>query len=344
MMTKREAVRAILDGRGADRIPVIMNAFSLPVMQYGYTMPEVMMSPEKMVECMVGTRRRLGYDGLCAGVYGGIGPMMGGHLPDSEGHITGMGEDVVHSMEDIEKLAPYDASKCPMLKTLVNTIKLMRETEPEEPIYVIVHVPAAVAFTLMGAKPAFRAMVKNTELFCALSDYVEDAVVESCNILMDAGVDFLWFPTPNFGGYCISRKTYEKCISKSNIHALKRIKENGAWIVLHTCGLYDDRFDLVLDESGDAWHISDTSTKKIKEQYGDKVALMGSIPCVPVLMEGTEQEVYDFCYKECMDAAKDGRFILSGDCDVPPGTSDENMKAAVRAAKDAEKVLFGKAE
>ena len=41
MMTKREAVRAILDGTGADRIPVIMNAFSLPVMQYGYTMPEV---------------------------------------------------------------------------------------------------------------------------------------------------------------------------------------------------------------------------------------------------------------------------------------------------------------
>ena len=56
MMTKREAVRAILDGTGADRIPVIMNAFSLPVMQYGYTMPEVLMSPEKMTECMVGTR------------------------------------------------------------------------------------------------------------------------------------------------------------------------------------------------------------------------------------------------------------------------------------------------
>lgn len=252
-----------------------------------------------------------------------------------------MGEDVVHSMEDIKKLVSYDAKKCPMLKTLVDTIKLMRETEPDEPIFVILHVPAAVAFNLMGAKPAFRAMVKNVELFRALSDYVEDAVVESCKIIMDAGVDFLWFPTPNFGGYCISRKTYEKCISESNIRALKRIKENGAQIVLHTCGLYDDRFDLVLEESGDAWHISDTSTKKIKEQYGDKVSLMGSIPCVPVLMEGTEQEVYDFCYQECMDAAKDGRFILSSDCDVAPGTSDENIKAAVRAAKDAEKILFG---
>ena len=42
MMGKREAVKAILEGKGADRIPVIMNAFSLPVTRYGYTMPEVM--------------------------------------------------------------------------------------------------------------------------------------------------------------------------------------------------------------------------------------------------------------------------------------------------------------
>lgn len=36
-----------------------------------------------------------------------------------------------------------------------------------------------------------------------------------------------------------------------------------------------------------------------------------------------------------------GRFILSGDCDLPPQTPDENILAAVRAARDAEKVLFG---
>ena len=42
-----------------------------------------------------------------------------------------------------------------------------------------------------------------------------------------------------------------------------------------------------------------------------------------------------------MDGARDGRFILSGDCDVSPLTPDENVKAVVRAAKDAEKVLFG---
>ena len=32
--------------------------------------------------------------------------------------------------------------------------------------------------------------------------------------------------------------------------------------------------------------------------------------------------------------------FLSGDCDLSPLTPDENIVAAVRAAKDAEKILF----
>ena len=42
MMNKHEAVRAILDGQGADRIPVMMNIGSLSFVRYGYDMFEVM--------------------------------------------------------------------------------------------------------------------------------------------------------------------------------------------------------------------------------------------------------------------------------------------------------------
>ena len=107
MMGKREAVKAILEGRGADRIPVIMNAFSLPVMQYGYNMFEVLTTPEKMTECMVGTRRRLGYDGLCAGTYSICGAIEG-HLENFEGRISMDGKDTIRSVEDLEKLRPFE--------------------------------------------------------------------------------------------------------------------------------------------------------------------------------------------------------------------------------------------
>lgn len=67
---------------------------------------------------------------------------------------------------------------------------------------------------------------------------------------------------------------------------------------------------------------------------------MGTIPSVAGMMEMSAEILYKFSYQDCMDAAFDGRFILSADCDVPPSTPDENMIAVVKAAKDAEKVLF----
>ena len=53
MMGKRDALHAILNGQRADRIPVIMNAFSLPVARYGYTMAQVMQQPDKMVDSVI---------------------------------------------------------------------------------------------------------------------------------------------------------------------------------------------------------------------------------------------------------------------------------------------------
>lgn len=340
MMGKREAVKAILEGKGADRIPVIMNAFSLPVMQYGYNMFEVMTNPEKMTECMVGSRRRLGYDGMCAGAYG-VSGVIAGHLPNSEGVVVGDGEDTIRCEEDLAKLKSYNPDEDFMMQSLLKTIELMRKEEPDEPIYVIVSHPTGEAFTLLGAKPAFKSMIKKPEFYKKVADYVEDAVIAAMKKIATADIDFLWFPTPNFGGFCISKKTYKNCIYESNVKFMKRLREEvDCKVVLHTCGLYDDRLDLVLDEQGDAWHLADTSTKKIKDLYGDKVSLMGTIPSVHVMMEYEPDELYKFAYQECMDGAKDGRFILSADCDVPPSTSDENMKAVVQAAKDTEKALY----
>ena len=340
MMTKREAVRAILDGEGADRIPAIMNIVSFSAARYGYGMPDIMTDPQKYAECVAGTREELGYDGFCGGLLVMQKADIAGHLPRPDGQISGDGEDTIHSLEDLEKLAPFDVDACMNMKGVLANVQILRERAPEEPIYIIMYPPTGLAFELMGARFAFKHMAKTPELFRAVSERCEDIQFQIAQRLWEAGVDFLWFPEPNFGGACISRKTYERCISESNIRFFNRLKEAGIRFVIHTCGPYDDRFDLVLKENAGAWHLSDTTTKKVKDGYGDKVSLMGNIPCVRVMLEQDAEDVYRFAYQECVDAAQDGRFILSGDCDLSPQTPDENIRAAVRAARDAEKEIF----
>lgn len=340
MMTKREALRAILDGKSADRILAIPCAFSMPIAQAGYDMVEAFLDPEKMANAMVTCRQRLGYDGYVAGTYNPAGSLAG-HLTDAEGNPSPTGEDTIRSMEDIGKIRSIDFEHDPFMQGLLGSIRKLRELDPEEPVFAIMIEPAYAALTMIGASRAYKSMIKNQAFFNAVTEAIEEECLKAYKMVWDAGVDFLWFPSPNFSSTCISRKAYEKCVSESNIRVLNAMKDYGAKIILHTCGVYDDRFDLVVKEGGDVWHLSETNTKKVKEEWGDKVALMGEIPCVKVFFDGTPEEVYNYTYQECMDGGYDGRFIVSGDCDIPPATTDENMKAYVQAAKDATEKLFG---
>ena len=341
MMTKREAVQAILEGKGADRIPVIMNIVSFSAARYGYGMPDIMMSPEKYCECVMGTQQELGYDGFCGGLCVLQEMEVAGQLTCYEtGQTSGDGLDTIHCIEDLDKLAPFDVEKSIALAGVLANIKIMREVHPEEPIYVIMYPPTGMGFNLMGARFAFKNMVKNPDLFKEVAKYCEDIQFQLSKALWDAGVDFIWYPEPNFGGACISRRTYEACISESNIRFFERLRKEGIRYVIHTCGPYNDRFDLVYQEGAGAWHLSDTETAPVVDEWGDKMSFMGNLPCVACLLNMSEEDVYQRAYDDCMTAAKTGRFILSGDCDLAPATSDENIRAAVRAARDAEKLLF----
>ena len=340
MMGNKEAVKAILEGKPVDRIPVIHNIMTLSAVRYGYSVPEILMDPNKYVECVLGTKNKLGYDGVMSG--GAMITMdLAGHLPNAEGRISMDGADTVHCLEDIEKLNFFEIDQSMVLKGLFANIAMINEMEPDTPHYVAMYPPTGIAFDLIGAKLAFKSMVKNPEFFKGVAKALEDIEFEVAKAVWDAGVDYLWFPEPNFGGACISRKTYERCISESNIRFFNRLHDAGIKFIIHTCGPYDDRFDLVLKEKANGWHLSDTITANVVEKYGDQVALMGNIPCVPVLFEGTPESVYDFTYNDCKVGSKYGRFICAGDCDLAPPTSDENIIASVKAAKDVEKELYG---
>ncbi|MCR6546932.1 uroporphyrinogen decarboxylase family protein [Dehalobacterium formicoaceticum] len=338
-LNKREITRDVLELKKTNYIPVILNAVTLSAAQYGYEIPEILASPEKYTECVMGTRKKLGFDGLCGGLYMGIPASIAGHLKNSRGMVSGNGEDTIHALEDLQKLKPYDPDTCMNLKGTLANIEIMRKEQPNEPIYVIIGNPAHVAFSLMGAKNAFRVMMRNPEFFLKTAEMVEEWMYQGTSKIMEAGVDFLWIPMPNFSGYCISRNIYEKCCFDSNKRFNQRIHDAGTKLVIHTCGKYDDRMDLVLQEYGDGWHISDTVTAHVKEKYGDRVAIMGNIPCASVLMEGTPEQVYEAAFQDCMTGGKNGGFILSGDCDVSPLTPLENIKQVIRAARDAEKAF-----
>ncbi len=131
------------------------------------------------------------------------------------------------------------------------------------------------------------------------------------------------FPLPWFGQRCISPGLYRECVSDINGRFFSRLHQAGVYTVLHTCGGYGDRLDLLLQEPASAWHIEEPDTAQVWRKYGGKVTLMGNVPSCAVLLNGRPEEVYCRAYADCLAGAREGCFILSADCDVPPGTKEK---------------------
>ncbi|NLD44719.1 MAG: methyltransferase/corrinoid binding protein, partial [Chloroflexi bacterium] len=66
-----------------------------------------------------------------------------------------------------------------------------------------------------------------------------------------------------------------------------------------------------------------------------RMALRGNIDPAGVLLYGTPELVEEKVRAALAAAGRQGRFILSSGCDVPPDTPPENIAALVRAARAA---------
>lgn len=77
---------------------------------------------------------------------------------------------------------------------------------------------------------------------------------------------------------------------------------------------------------------STTDIFKAKEILKSHVCIMGDIPA-SILSLGTPDDVIAYCTKLIDIVGKDGGFILSSGCEVPPDAKFENVKAAVDTVK-----------
>jgi len=76
-----------------------------------------------------------------------------------------------------------------------------------------------------------------------------------------------------------------------------------------------------------------TDIFKTKEILKDHMCIMGDVPAA-LLSTGTPEEVEAYCKKLIDIVGKDGGFILSTGCTIPPDTRWENFKAMVDTAKN----------
>ena len=117
----------------------------------------------------------------------------------------------------------------------------------------------------------------------------------------------------------------------SEVHRL------GGLVYIHVCGNQTPLAEMLADTGADCIEPMDplggVDAADMKRRVGNRVALMGGVSTL-TLLRGTPAEVRAES-RECIRAAgRDGGYILAAGCMVPTPTTQENVRAMVRAAHE----------
>ena len=339
--SNKEIVTAVFERENLHMIPKAMVAIGYMIAKSGRPPAELMSSPDIYAEMCVQFAED--YE-MClnpVGFFKDIVATMGGGLINRDGKVSEDGCETLLTPDLIEALNNYDCAKSRNLEDIANKIKAMKQRDSDTPTFAIVNNQCMIASELIGAGLYYRKVVKQPEFVKEVQQKVENPLFEGLERLAEAGLDIVWVPMPTMGGTCIRKETYVNVHHEYSKRMVEHCHNLGIKVIIHTCGKWNDRFDVVIDEKPDMLHLSQTNIADFHHNWGSKVSMMGNISVVETLMQKTPDEVYNEAFAMCIDAASDGTYVIAPDCGMDGSIPEENVRAMYRAADDANKELFG---
>lgn len=182
--------------------------------------------------------------------------------------------------------------------------------------------------TMMEPELAQKVMAKSTELV--------DGIIR---VGSESG-QYTWLPDPTASGTIINADTFNEFCSKPLSRIVKGWRHDFKNpMVYHVCGDTIPVMKEMLKTGIDVLSIDHAvDIAEARKVAGKNAILFGNVHPITTLWNGTPDEVR----KESLDciekAGADGRFILSGGCEVTRDTTVENVRAMVEVG---EKYKYG---
>jgi len=133
-------------------------------------------------------------------------------------------------------------------------------------------------------------------------------------------------------GDLIDRKTFERYLLPEYKRYMKATKDVPSFI--HICGNTRPYIDLLPNSGFDGFSFEGPgiSVKEVKDGVGSRMSLIGNLPTLNVILQGTP----DYIKAEAAKAIADGVDILCPACGTPPYTTNEQMIALVESVRPRE--------
>lgn len=193
---------------------------------------------------------------------------------------------------------------------------------------------------MRGMANHFMDAIRNPELIERLNRIVLDYNLQYIRNCVEIGADIIWI-TGDYAtttGPMMSPKHMERFAIGPLREEVQECKKHGLRCLKHTDGDIWSIFDMLVEAGLDGIHpidpLAGMDIGEAKAKYGDRICLIGSIDCGPLLTWGTEEEVRQ-AVKECIrKAGAGGGFICASSNSIHSGVKSENYVAMVKAIKE----------
>jgi len=338
----RESIRAALDHEVTDRTPVNNFALVTAARSAGYTVEQARRDPK------ISAKVSIDYSMKTLSDF--VKPVLDSQVPfadlgmkvkfpeDDYGYIK---EHPVKTAENVDDLAFFDpnvAKECPQFTQVM--VEGLKETSRilEEDLHIcgLSWGPITVAGYLMGTEDMLMMTMIEPEMVKKLMVKVAPFVTAMQNKMIESGATLMWMADPTSSGDLLSPSMFKEYSYPALKEVISDVKdEHDVSSFLHICGDTLGIMPTMQELKVDCFsfdHAVDAG--KAKKVIGKKVALMGNVDPVRLILSGTPDDIKEECYRIIDLAGRDGGFILAPGCETPQASPDENVRAMGQAGTD----------
>lgn len=232
----------------------------------------------------------------------------------------------------VSDMAQAEALKVPeigvgnRLNNFVETCSLLRCAFPEKLVWGYVLGPFSISGRLIGMTEVALATKLEPELVHTVLRASTELLKNYIKALLDTGIDGVMILEPASSMLrADDANEFSNCYVKELVDVIRGAGKTSA---LHNCGNIDHLIEHLCATGIDALHVNVVcNMRDAYQRMPENVVLMGNIDPAGVLLNGSPEVVRRTACSILDQMSDFDRFVLSSGCDVPPGTSLDNVDA-----------------
>lgn len=327
-MNGYERVRAMIEGRPVDSLPLTPITMMFAADQVGIPYGQYATDHRKLVEAQLFTAEKFDFDSVMAisdpaREAADLGAVVR-FFPDQPPALDERQSLLLDKKRLLELKVP-DPWSSNRMRDRLEAIRLFRqEVGGRRCIEGWVEGPMAEASDLRGINRIMTDLYDDPNFVRDLFEFLLELATQFAKAQIEAGADLIGIG--DSAASLIGPRFYRELVAPYEKRLIENIHRMGAWVRLHICGRTGAILQDMATVGADIIDLDfPVSLAEARQKMGPTVVLCGNIDPVRVLRDGTP-EIIRAELEACYQAAQP-RYIVAAGCEVPRDTPEANMHA-----------------